>query len=164
MLNDKLSLVENQVEIMSNKIFTGKSNWRSILPWSLVPAIAFIISVNIGEHIDFYDELVFWVISIIILMWGIISGLVYKDNQSIFYRYDVVKNSFTVLLLAVIFLVVGISLWMQIVDPIENKWYFYNIIIVMPFTFLFSVLWIGCSFFAGYIPAIIVRFFSDNFF
>jgi len=146
-------------------MFFKKCNWTSIFLWSITVFIVeiFFFFISLNAHSNFVEQAMLWIFFITHISWGIIAGLTYKNNQSVFRRYDAVKNSFTVLSLTVIFLAIAISLWIQIVDPVESRWYVYNILMLVPFTFLFLALWIAGSFFAGYVPAILVRFFSDNF-
>lgn len=150
---------------MNKKIFEKKCNWVSVFLWSII-VFAIEISfffISINAHSNFVEQAMVWIFFITHISWGIIVGLVYKDNQSTFYQYKIIKNAFLILSLAIIFLAIAISIWVQVVDPIENRWYIYNILMVVPVMFLFSVLWIVGSFFAGYIPAMIVRFFNNSF-
>lgn len=137
--------------------FTEQRNWTSIFLWSLIPAIVFVTSISTGGgYIDMYDEVVFWISSVFILLWGIFVGLVSKND--IHYRYSIIRNAFTILFFSIILLTISVSLWVFIVDHIQISTYNYKIFATLLTGFTYSLFFIAPSFFFGYTVAKVVSY------
>lgn len=132
-----------------------KYNWSPVFLWGIVPAIVFMASMNTGEkYIDKYDEIIFWTSSILIMFWGIFSGLVSK-NDAFYYKYAIIKNVFLILFLSIVSLAFAISFWIVSVDNLKMDLYIDRVFIV---GVICSAIFVLPSFFCGYIIAKIVSY------
>jgi len=121
--------------------------------------IAFLMIVcSIAEFYfnNFNDTITFYIQIILLLFWGTIAGLSYKEN----FQYCVIKKAFLILLLAMTFVMLIASIWFSVIDPIERSGYFKGLMYYIAYSAVPVFLFMFGAFIIGYAIAFIVKFFS----
>lgn len=149
--------MEDVIHIFSN--FKSRGDRSLILSISLIPAIIFFLSITTGKRhtIDTYDELTFLILSVVILLWGVFTGLVSKKDA---WRQNfMVKNAFLILCFSVAILSISISFWVSVIDPIKSDTLIYKSFTTLLFGSVYGFSLIAPPFLSGYILAKCVHIF-----
>jgi len=141
----------------------NKSDWKAIFLWSLVPMSLFAIHFYLPKFLSFNDDIALPIIPLIALVWGIIAGLSYRDSGCFFSEYIAIRNPFLTLIISSFFIIIMMSMWIQIFEPSNIANWIYRTFANIKFS-LFFLLPLVAPFFIGYIVATIVKFFSNMFF
>lgn len=125
--------------------------------WSLLPTTLVASHLYLPLVLRFNDDVTLLIIPFPFLFWGTIAGLLYKDDVSFFQRYTIFRNPLLTLFVSSLFIAVIMSIWIQIVDPIEIGGYIYRIFASMSMA-IFILPFVVGPFFVGYVSARAVRF------
>jgi hypothetical protein len=136
---------------------------KEIFLWSLIPVILLLTNLYLAEPFRYNNDITFPIIPIIAIIWGVIAGLSHKDDKSFFSKYTVIKKPFFTLFLSSVFMLIIMSLWIQIFDPVSQENVIYAIFLNMLLAFFFLPTLI-LPFFIGFIISVAVRFASDKYF
>lgn len=155
------------------KMLKNKYDWRGIFLWSLVPIFLTGIfhginlyfnfkSYNLKSHHDDYVVL-FLIPYIVVLLWGILSGLCYDERNNYLNKYIIFRNYFSVFFIFVTSYFLIMVIWFSTKGTRELSFDANKVYDAIVGSFYLSFLFF-ISFFIGHIFSLIINFVINKLF
>lgn len=105
------------------------------------------------------DELPLYALFGVMGVWGIFSGLVFKDNGSAFRKYVSIRSPIATLLMTIILASILGAFYFMRIDPIDSVGYAEGLMRTAVYLFIVVGVVLGGAFLVGFVPAVLVRLF-----
>lgn len=105
------------------------------------------------------DELPLYALFGVMGVWGIFSGLVFKDNKSAFRKYVSIRSPIATLLMTIVLASILGAFYFMRIDPIDSVGYAEGLLRTAAYLFIVVGAVLDGTFLIGFIPAVIVRLF-----
>ena len=128
-----------------------------IFLWGLVLLSVVVMCTLMPDILDIDDGPPFYVLLIILGGWGILSGLVFKDEESLFRKYVSIRNPIATLFMTIAFASIFGAFYFMHIDPLEEFGYAQGLFRYMAMFFFFAGTLLGGAFLVGFVPAVLVR-------